>query len=77
MIGKKFITFPKLSAINKKESDAQIEKRITSLTETRILDISTPVQVVFCVSRRPTISTSSPVFILPLSILQIIALERS
>ena len=40
------------------------------------LNISTPVTTVFCVSRKPTISTSSPTFTLPRSIRPVTTVPR-
>ena len=39
-------------------------------------NISTPVQVVFCVALRPTISSSSPVWTTPCSILPVTTVPR-
>jgi hypothetical protein len=39
-------------------------------------NISTPVQTVFCVSRRPTISTSSPTLTTPWSIRPVTTVPR-
>ena len=41
-----------------------------------LLNISTPVQTVFCVSRRPTISTSSPTLMMPFSMRPVTTVPR-